>query len=316
LSAESTPALSVVVVVGPLRERAGPCLRSLLEQQLDGGLEILLVDCAVPEFAAVPVEHADDPRVRRVRVDPATTFARARARGVREARAPRVAFLEEHCRVTPGWATAVVEALDRGYAGVSYAFLHGNPGVGISDLSNLTSYSAFLHPTERRESRMLSGHNAAFRRDALLAFGDRLDVLLECDLVLHELLCRAGHKLLVEPTAVVAHLNEATVRARATGLFHFNRIYAPLRAREFGWSLWRRAFYVLAAPALPPYALRCHLRQLSRAEDRALLWRNLPIYFAVMWAAAWGQSLGLLFGPGDSPAAFTRFENSEPRPES
>ena len=105
------------------------------------------------------------------------------------------------------------------------------------------------------------------------------------------------------------------MRARITGLYHFNRIYAALRAREFGWSLWRRAIYVLGAPLLPAYALRCHLRQLTRREDRAFLWRNLSSYVVVMSAAAWGQTLGLLFGPGDSPAAFTRFEHSEPRPE-
>jgi hypothetical protein len=306
----------VVVVVGPLRERAGPCLASLLAEEVAGGLEVLLVDCAEDALAALPVPHADDPRVRRLRVAPTSTFAASRAAGVRAARAPRVAFVEEHVRVVPGWAGAVVAALDRGYAGISYAFLPGNPGVGWSDFSHVTSYSAFLHPTERRESRMLSGHNAAFRTSALLGFGKQLETLLECDLVIHELLCRQGEKLLIESDAVVRHLDETTLRARATGLFHFNRLYAALRASEFAWSRWRRMAYVLATPVLPAYALRCHLRQLREPRHRARLWRALPAYFGVFWAAGVGQALGLTFGSGDSAAAFTRFENAEPRPES
>jgi hypothetical protein len=312
----------VVVVVGPLRERAGPCLASLLAQDLRDGsaargeLEILLVDCAEEPLASTPVPHADDRRVRRIRVDPASTFGRARAAGARAARAAGTAFVEEHCRVAPGWAAAVSAALDRGYAGVGYAFLPGNPGVAWSDLNHLTAYSDFLHPTTRREQRRLSGHNAAYRTSALLAFGERLDQLLSCDIVLQELLWRAGEKLLVEPDAVVRHLDETTLQSRIRGLFHYQRASALLRARTLGWSPWRRLGYVLATPLFPFYALRNHLRQLREPRQRAALRRALPAYLAVFTCAGVGQALGLVFGPGDSEAAFTRFENSEPRQES
>jgi hypothetical protein len=314
VNAMSAPALSVIVVVGPLRERAGPCLRSLFDQRFAGGLEVLLLDRAEEALAALPVPHAEDRRVRSIRLDETVSFAEARAIGTREARAPFVAFLEEHCRARPGWAAALLEAFAEGWSGVGYGFLNANPGVGLSDFSSLTSYCGFQLPTERRASRMLSGHNAAFRRDVLLGLGERLETLLMCDLVLHEVLCRAGHRLLIEPRAAVAHLNETTIRSRARGLYHFNRVYAPLRAREFAWGWPRRIGYVLATPLVPPYAFINHWRQLRTAADRRLLLRSLWAYGWVMIAAALGQAAGLLAGPGDSALRFSDFEVGEPRP--
>jgi len=311
----TAPALTVLVVVGPLRQRAGACLRSLLDQELAGGLEILLLDRAAAAHAAQPVPHAEDERVRYLRLDEKVTFAEARAIGVRQAGAPTVAFLEEHCRAEPGWAAALLEAFDEGWCGVGYGFLNANPGVGLSDFTGLTSYTAFQLPTERRASRMLSGHNAAYRRDILMGLGERLEELLTCDLVLQEVLWRAGHRLLIEPRAAVAHLNESTIRSRATGLYHFNRIYAPLRAREFAWGWPRRVAYVLATPLVPPYAFINHWRQARTAADRWLLLRSLWAYGWVMSAAALGQTAGLLFGPGDSELRFSDFEVGEPRPE-
>jgi glycosyltransferase involved in cell wall biosynthesis len=311
----TAPSLSVIVVVGPLRERAGPCLRSLLDQELAGGLEILLLDRATAAFAALPVPHAEDGRVRYLRLDETVTFAEARAIGVRQAGAPMVAFLEEHCRAQPGWAAALLEAFGEGWCGVGYGFLNANPGVGLSDFTGLTSYTAFQLPTERRVSRMLSGHNAAYRRDILMGLGERLEELLTCDLVLHEVLCRRGHRLLIEPRAVVAHLNETTIRSRARGLYHFNRVYAPLRAREFAWSRSRRIGYVLAAPLVPPYAFYNHWRQVRTPANRRLLLRSLWAHVFVTVAAAAGQTAGLLFGAGDSALRFSDFETGEPRPQ-
>lgn len=308
------PDLSVVVVVGPLRGRAAPCLASLDAQGLGGRLEVLLVDLG-PE-GAEPVPGSQKPAVRVLRFPPGTTFSAARARAVAEAGAPVVAFLEEHTRVRAGWADAVLEAFQGpGVTGVGWGVVCANPGAGKADVIGLLSYGLFEPPLAGGETRLLPGHNASFRTDALLAFGDELPRLLACDLVLHERMLREGRRFVVAKDAVMEHLNETSLRSIGLGVELFYRIYGPLRAAEGRWGLGRRAFYVAATPLIPLYALLLAVRRYrkSRPERARLLLRNAPFVYAVHLRAAWGQARGLLFGPGDAETRFTVYELSEPR---
>jgi len=310
----AAPELSAVVVVGAVRERAGDCLRSLLDQGLGDRLEVLLVDVA--GAGAPPVPGSEAPGVRVLERPPSTTFAQARACGVRAARGAVVAFLEEHTRALPGFAEALLAAHAGPYAAVGPAVVNGNPGVGRSGIAGLLAYGYFYPPCRRAEAELLPGHNSSFKRDALLALGSDLDRLLRADLVLHWRLRRRGLRLLVEPAAVLAHGNEVTLRSRARGIFLWYRNYAPLRAAEEGWSVARRLAYVAATPIVPFYFL-AHFSRFVARERRAylgLLLRHLPYALAAMLAGAAGQALGLLFGPGDAEARFSRFELTAPRP--
>jgi GT2 family glycosyltransferase len=308
------PSLSAVVVVGPLRRRAAPCLASLVAQGLGERLEVVLVDLE-PEEAA-PVPGAEGPGVRVLRLARGTTFADARARGVAEANGPVVAFLEEHTAVRPGWADAVLAAYgDPGVSGVGWGIVGANPGVGRADVVGLLSYGLFEPPLPDGDTRLLPGHNASFRRDVLRSYGEELSRLLACDLVFHERMLREGHRFVFAKGAVMEHLNETKYSSIAEGVELFYRIYAPLRAKDGRWGPGRRALYVLATPVIPLYSLWLAVRRCwrSRPGQARLLLRNAPFVYAVQLRAAWGQALGLLFGPGDAEARFTAYELSEPR---
>lgn len=308
------PDLSVVVVVGPLRGRAAPCLSSLDAQGLGGRMEVLLVDLG-PE-GSEPVRGSENPAVRVLRFPAGTTFSASRARAVAEARAPVVAFLEEHTRVRPGWADAVLEAFrDPGVTGVGWAVVCANPGAGKADVVGLLSYGLFEPPLESVETRLLPGHNSSFRAEALRGYGAELPRLLACDLVLHERMLREGRRFVLARGAVMEHLNETSLRSIGLGVELFYRIYGPLRAAEGRWGLARRALYVAATPLIPVYSLALGVRRYRRRrpERARLLLRNAAFVYAVQLRAAWGQALGLVFGPGDAETRFTAYELSEPR---
>lgn len=312
----ATPELTAVVVVGPLRDRARECLRSLLDQGLGERLEVLLVDLEPP---GVPqVSGADDPVVRTLRLPPETTFAAARARAVAEARAPVVAFVEEHVRVLPGWGEALIEAHRGPWIGVGGEACCGNPGFGASDIAGLISYGYWYAPLPRGETDLLPGHNASFRTAALRGYGGELEELLLCDLVLHDRLRADGHRLYLEPRARFAHLNESQTRTQARGMHLWYRCYGPLRARIHRWPLWRRVLYVAATPAIPFYFVLRFGRRLRRTRPHLLplFLRRLPHVLVVHLAAAAGQAIGLLVGPGEAPIRFTRFELTALRPTS
>jgi hypothetical protein len=253
--------------------------------------------------------------VRVLRRPPDTLFSAAKAEGVRLASAPVVAFIEEHVRVHPGWAAALIEAHRGPWAGVGPEVHNGNPRIALSRTIQLINYHPWIPPAPRSEFGMLPGHNSSFKRDVLLSYGEGLQDLLRAEVLLHLRLHRDGHRLLLEPAARIEHINESTLGSAMRGRFLWNRIYAPLRARAFGWSGTRRLLYVLGMPVVPLYSLARLFLFLARRRP-ALLARAVagaPALFVAQLAAGAGQSLGLLFGPGDAEARFSHFEMNEYR---
>lgn len=308
------PELSVVVVVGDRVDRAVRCVASLRGQGLGNRLEVVLVRLG-EEASAPPFPGADDPAVVTVWLPRGTTFSQARARAVGLARAPLVAFLEEHCLALPGWAEGLLEAFRGPWAGVGGEFHLENPGQGRADLSGLVSYGIFYPPLARGETTMLPGHNAAYRTEVLRRYGDDLAGLLRCDLVFQQRLCDDGFRLLLEPAVRFAHRNEVRVRTFARGTYLYNRIYGALRASILRWPLWRRLAYAVLTPIVPLYAYVKLRRTLARTRPHLLplLQASLPGFLFTQLAAAAGQAAGLVLGEGAAEAGFTEYELSAER---
>lgn len=313
MTGERPPVISVVVVVGTIRHRAARLLASLVPEADEVPLEVILVDAAPGD--PPPVAGSGHPAVRTVRLPHGTPFSAARARAVELARAPVVAFLEEHCAVRPGWARALARTWEGPWSGVGWAVVPMNPDGGRADVVGMMSYGLWEPPLESGETRLLPGHNASYRRDVLLGLGGELPALFACDLVLHTRLLGAGHRFVLAPDAVMEHLNESTLRSIGKGVHIFYRIYGPMRAAEGRWSLARRALYVLATPVIPFYFFLGLVRRVRRKnpERLPLLLGHAPFVLAVQLAAALGQARGLAFGPGDAEARFTVYELTEER---
>lgn len=310
-----TPELSVIVVVGTRRARGVGCLGSLLEQDLGERLEVVLVDL---DSTAAPLEGAANERVRTLRLPASTSFAAARIAGIEAAQGGVVAFLEEHCRALPGWGDALLRAFAGGpWAGVGTRVENANPGQGVSDITGLLAYHHFYAPLASGEVEFLPGHNASFRREVLLGYRDRLPLLLRSDIVLHQRLRADGHRLFVAADAAFEHLNEVTTASRGRGIGLWYRLFADSRCEEFEWSLARRLAYILASPAVPVYYAWTVWNGLRKRRPQ-----YLRLFYREPWTvalsglvAARGMARGLLFGPGDAEARFSRFEMEEWRGE-
>jgi len=305
------PELSVILVIGERRDRVVSALASVLAQDVIDRVEILLLDLGPGD--PPPVQGSDHPAVRIIKLPPDTLFSGAKAQAIRMASAPVVVFLEEHCRTHPGWARALIEAHRGPWAGVGAEVHNGNPEVLLSRTIQVLNYLWWLPPAPRAEFEMLPGHNSSFKRDLLLAYGDELKELLRAEIVLHTRLRRDGYRLLLEPAAKFSHINESSLGSAVRGRFLFNRCYAPMRAKTFGWSPARRLFYAAALPVFPFYTLSRMLYYAALRRPERLPWVivGAPLLLAVQFASAAGHSLGLLFGMGDAEARFSFFEMNE-----
>jgi len=301
--------LSVVIVVGSLRHRAQRTLKAILSQDALDQLEVIIVDVGNDSASWGRVE----PPVRVHRMSPSTLLSHARAEAVSIARAPLVAFLEEHTAPEPGWAAEIIAADDGEWAVAGTAIRHGNPGSPQSDASYQVSYGLFEPPVSGGEATVLPGHNSVYRRSVLIDLGAALPELFAIDTVLHEMLRRAGRRLVMLEAGVISHWNETTIPAALRGHWWFHRSYGVRRANFLGWSAIRRLSYVVLAPLIPVYALLLWGRR-RHEVGRQVLWSLLrlgPRMLLIHTASAVAQAVGLMIGEGPSLARFTDFELSE-----
>jgi hypothetical protein len=302
------PAVSVVIIPGNQRERAARSLASVLDQDGIERAEVILLDAA--NDGSPPLPRSDESAVRVLPRPQRGTYGGLRAEGTRLARAPIVAFLEEHAIGLPGWLTAIEESLRSGeYAGASGEVHPLNPGEGISDAVALMNYARWLPPLlERGPSTLVVGHNSAYLRDDLLAFGHDLEHYLSCEVVLQWQLGARRRPFLINPDIRVAHLNETTVSAICKGYYLWNVSFGAGWSRAEEWSASRRAAQALGVPWWVVRRLVDVARTARTPQHRRTLVRHLPTMIVAQSAAAVGIAVGCTRGERSHALRFADYE--------
>ena len=305
----AAPLLTVSVLAGPLRERAQRVVDRVAAQDVAADLEVLVMDLYP---GGPPIAIPDGLRGATVEL-PGAPLSRAKGEAVRRASGPAVAFLEDHCYPSQGWARAVIEAHRGPWAAVGYSFQNANPETWTSRAAMLTDYMVFVDPP-RGPAAFVSGNNVSYRRDALLAFGDRLDDLLVVDFNLHQALLRRGERLFIESRALVEHENYSSIADLVRANRAYCRVLAANRAR--GWSPARRLFYALAAPIAAPAIklVRAVRAVLGRPRLAGPALAAAPVIVTTFALAATGESRGYFDASADrAEEEFLRWELATPR---
>ena len=308
-----TPTVSVVIVPGNQRHRAARSLASVLDQDGIERAEVVLLDAA--NDGSPPLPRSDEAPVRLFPRPERGTYGELRSEGARLARAPIVAFIEEHALALPGWLAAIEESLASGeFCGASGEVHPLNPGSGISDAVGLMNYARWLPPlTERGPSTLVVGHNSAYRRDDLLAFGDDLERLLSCEVVLQWQLGARGRRFLINPEIRLAHLNETTLASICKGYYLWNVSFGAEWAHQERWSTSRRA---AQAVGIPWWVIRrtVDVARTARApQHRHTLRRHLPVVIVSQFSAALGLAVGAVRGDRGEARRFSNYELDQDR---
>ena len=307
------PTVSVITLVGRQRERAAAAIASVLGQDGAERCEILLLD-AGPEGMA-PVAGSDDPRVRVVDFRQRPAGSTMRADAVRMARAPIVAFLEEHARALPGWLLGVEDVFeDATIAGASGEVHAANPG-GFPDVVHAMSFSRWLPPLEHGwDADVIVAQDAAYRRSDLLALDD-LETLFENEVVLQRALLARGRRLMIDPRVRISHLNEGSVWAISRGYYLWNVSFGRTWATEEHWSPLRKAAQVLGVPWWV-FRRVSDMFAATPEDQRRLLARNVLRIVVAQTAGAVGIAVGCLGRDRGADARFTDYELDLDRPMS
>lgn len=304
---EDLPEMSVVVLTPDRFETVRKTIRHLRAQKVRGRLEIVLVAPSAERLGLDESELRDFWQYRVVEVGSMDSTARARAAGVRAARAPVVALVEDHAFPAPGWAEALMAAHAKGWAAVGPVMSNANPRSVVSWVNLLIEYATWLEPVEGGVAEHLPGHNGSYKRALLLEYGERLEEMLDAESVLQWDLRARGHKLYLEPAARTFHQNFSTPLASLTLRFNGGRLFASARAR--GWPLWRRLLFTCGSPLIPFVRLSRIVRELRQpGRPRHLLPRVLPALLVGLLFDGAGELIGYAFGRGRSMAILSDME--------
>ncbi len=213
-TAAGSPGVAVIV---PSRDRPGPlaaCLRAL-EAQTATSFEIVVVDDASRDAAAVAAVVAASPRARLVRGEGRGPAA-ARNLGARSTDATVLCFTDDDCRPGPGWIAAMAGCFAGGAEAVAGPTRNGRP----ADVVAAASQTVTNHLSEA--SLDADGHlgfaptsNVACRAEVhrALPFDESFPLAAGEDRDWCSRLAEAGVALVHEPSAWVDHHQDLTLRS-------------------------------------------------------------------------------------------------------
>lgn len=304
----NTPRMSVVIVTAPGYQRIRNTIAHLRAQTVKEHLEIVMVAPSAEDLGLIESELKDFCAYRVVELAPFTTLSKALAAGIGAASGPVVVLAEDHSFPDPDWAEALIAAHRGPWAAVGPVLANANPAGMISWSNFLLEYGPWIEPGAAGPTDHVPGRNSSYKREVLLAYGPRLDAMLEAEMMLHEDLRAQGHQLCIEPKARTHHFNISSPTAWLIMRLHNGRIFAASRARA--WPLRRRLLWALAAPLIPLVRLRRIVRQIRRPDwkPHRLLPRILPALIVSLVVDAAGELVGYLIGSGEAMRKLTEAE--------
>ena len=301
------PDLSVVLITPDTFETIRRTTACIARQSANERVELVIV---APDSVTIDVDNdlvAPLAGVQIIRLRSVTPTGPARAAGIRAARAPVIAFAEEHCCPDVGWAAALIEAHRGDHAAVGPAMHNANPESIVSWADFLVGYGPWAAPVSKREVEYLPGHNSSYKREALLAYDAKLDELMEAETVVMWDLRSKGKRLLLEPAAFTAHTNFGRWQSWLPVMFFNGRAFADTRASQ--WSVLKRLVFVGASPLIPFVRLLRtigHARRVRRGP--AFLAKVIPTIAVGLTVDAVGQMVGYAAGAGDAHEKMAAYE--------
>ncbi len=303
----SAPRLSVVLLTVDNFESIRTTVEHLAAQSIASELELVLCAPSEEELALDAPAVSGLHSVQVVETGKVAVAGPTRARAARAARAPIVAYGEDHCYPDPGWAAALLRAHEEPHAAVGPAMRNANPDSIVSWADLLQEYGPWIAPGRRGVVNLLQGHNSSYKRDILLAYGPRLDTLMEAETVLFWDLRSQGHTLFFETEATAAHVNFSRWSVWLPMQWHLGRVFAHTRALD--WPLLKRVAFALACPLLPALRLTRIIASARRSRlPGKLVARVVPPLILALTLEAVAQAAGTLFGPGSSLPKLTALE--------
>jgi hypothetical protein len=303
---QNNAALSVVMVSPDSFGTIRTTLTALRRQTACAQMEVLVVG---PPAVGADLETADFGEFaswQHIECDATQSSSEMRVAGIRAASAPVIALTEDHCFPARGWAEALIARHAEPWAGVGALFKNANPGSAVSWANFLIEYGDWIDPQKGGEIHHIGGHNSSYKKELLLAYGDRLPEILQAESAMQWDLATRGGRFYLEPQARMIHLNFARFGPSIKLRYYGGRLFAANRARD--WGFGKRLLFTLASPLIPLIRSWRSTRTLVSSGRSDLLLRVMPISMILLAFDGLGEMVGYASGAGNSMQWLTGIE--------
>jgi hypothetical protein len=304
-----SPGFTVVLIAGNSRERTRRALQSILRQDTDKQLRVLVYDRAYEPVRDLP--EFDFPNVTYEPVARESTLGQLQKRAVLTVDTEIIAFIEEHAVVPSEWARESLHAHAMGYTGVSGSFIPGNANHHWARIGFLMTYGDYMFSPKSGETKDIPADNSSFIRSKLARLETDLEMLFNTDTLLTRRLVDEGEKLYRAGNVRIKHSNESSLFGGWTSLFYWNQMYVCNLVVTQRWSPVYRALRFLATPLVPLIrTLKAFKHAIGNSADVKQLLIDMPSIFVLNLGVAAGIATGLLCGYQKSEWRFSDCETS------
>lgn len=297
-------ALAVIVTVVDGGAALTNCLQALALQEGEPELDVIVpYDDTIPETGAIAEQFpafrflnlgrlADPPRNEFERH---AFFDRRRAAGLREARAPLVAIIEDRGAPRPDWARAMIEA----HARRPDAVIGGPVEIGAKGAAlwaiYFVDFGRYQAPFDAEHPEYVTDTNIAYKREALEAVRHLWAEKYQ-EPAVNWALKERGYSLCLTPEPrTVQRRTPIGLAAMASERFHWGRLYGMIRSR--GRSGFDRLKWSALTPLLPfALYLRNLRRQLRLKRDLGAFALATPAMFYLHFFWSLGELAGYAAG--------------------
>jgi hypothetical protein len=206
-----------------------------------------------------------------------------------------VFIAETHAYPDPDLMERLAAALSQEWSLVVPGFRNANPDSGLSWAGFLSDYGAWAATLPAGETAHPPSHDAAFRREVLLEFGDRLEKALTFGDEMYLTLQARGQKAYFEPNAGIQHVNLNRLRCFMGERFLSGVMIGAYRRERWGWG--KRLVYAAGSPLIPIVLWSRIRKGVNEVAQRQKLPKSaIPsLMFGIVLKAA-GECRGYLLG--------------------
>ncbi|HLF34018.1 MAG TPA: glycosyltransferase [Cyclobacteriaceae bacterium] len=285
--------ISVILVIGKMRDRAKKALNSVLEQENISTAEVLVVDTCDESFP--PIMEKND-LVKYIRGPKGMGIGELKELAIQQAEGYWVAFIEEHVRAFPGWINAILK-LDRKYDGMGGEVHNLNAGERFSTPLHYCNYYRWLPGAPGRESELIAGHNSVYHREVLLGLGEKIANFIQHEFLLSNYIKQRSGKLLFNPDFKLGHINESGLYEITRAYFYWHKCAGAALPVNQNWKYLRLIVYVALSSIKPFYKTAKIFFFLITNNPRRLFefTINSPWIFYIHAVACSGLVAGRLF---------------------
>ena len=309
MCAANAPKMSVILPTPDEYDTIATTLSYLRKQTVKQSLEIIIVAPTLAQIIPHTSKITDFFALKVIPVEKISSIASAYTQGIRQATAEIVALAEDHCFPDPDWAEYLIEAHQQSWAVVGPVLRNANPDSTVSWADMLIAYAPWLNSTSSGIVNFLPGHNSSYKKDILLAYGDKLEDMMEAETILHWDLRNQGYQLYLESKAKTSHTNFGHLLTWIRVQFYCGKLFAGDRTKNENWNLAKKLIYTIGFPLIPLVRFWRIYQQLQQQQLQFLL--SVQLLFTLLLGLivdGIGQGIGYILGAGNAMNKLSQFE--------